>query len=67
VQGPDRTASTASRAAPPLFCGVTKGGRITDDKLSNKAVARLVKPVALDARFNFEWYPCHALRAGLVS
>jgi hypothetical protein len=63
--GPDSQRRIARRT--PAILWRHQAGRITDDKLSDKAVARLVKPVALDARFNSEWYPCHALRAGLVS
>jgi hypothetical protein len=39
----DWTASASSRAERPLFCAVTKSGRLTGEKLSDKAVARLVK------------------------
>jgi hypothetical protein len=48
----DRTASTASRAERPLFCAVTRTGRITGERLSDKAVARLVKQAARDARLD---------------
>ena len=45
----DWTASATSRAERPLFCAVTKAGRLTGTALSDKAVARLVKQAALDA------------------
>jgi hypothetical protein len=40
----DWTAAPASRAEQPLFCAVTKAGRITGARLSDKAVARLMPP-----------------------
>ena len=39
-----------SRAERPLFCAVTKAGRVTGAALSDKAVARLVKQAALRRR-----------------
>ena len=50
----DWTASPASRAGRPLFCAVTKVGRLTGEGLSDKAVARLIKQAA-------------ALRRGLLT
>ena len=52
----DWTASALSRAERPLFCAVTKTGRVTGEKLSDKAVARLVKQAALDAGLDPERY-----------
>ena len=46
----DWTASAASRAERPLFCAVSKTGRVTGESLSDKAVARLVKQAALRCR-----------------
>ena len=63
----DWTASAASRAARPLFCAVTKTGRLTGERLSDKAVARLVKQAALDAGLDPERYSGHSLRAGLAT
>jgi site-specific recombinase XerC len=45
----DWTASATTRAERPLFCAVTKAGRVTGANLSDKAVARLIKQAALDA------------------
>jgi hypothetical protein len=63
----DWTASAASRAARPLFCAVTKTGRLTSERLSDKAVARLVKQAALDAGLDPERYSGRSLRAGLAT
>jgi integrase len=60
----DWTASEAARAERPLFCAVTKAGTVTGVKLSDKAVARLVKQAALDAGLDPERYSGHSLRAG---
>jgi integrase len=63
----DWTASAASRDARPLFCAVTRAGRVTGAKLSDKAVARLVKQAARDAGLDPERYSGHSLRAGLAT
>ena len=63
----DWTASAASRAERPLFCAVSKTGRVTGENLSDKAVARLVKQAALDAGLDPERYSGHSLRAGLAT
>ena len=56
-----------SRAERPLFCAVTKAGRVTGTALSDKAVARLVKQAARDAGLDPERYSGHSLRAGLAT
>lgn len=53
--------------ARPLFCSVTKGGKITGHKLSDKAVVRLVKEVAAAAGFDPSRFAGHSLRAGLAT
>jgi site-specific recombinase XerD len=63
----DWTASATSRAERPLFCAVTKAGKLTGTALSDKAVARLVKQAARDARLDPERYSGHSLRAGLAT
>jgi site-specific recombinase XerD len=63
----DWTAPVASRAERPLFCAVTKAGRVTGEKLSDKAVARLVKQAALAAGLDPARYSGHSLRAGLAT
>ena len=63
----DWTATALSRAERPLFCAVTKTGRVTGEKLSDKAVARLVKQAAADAGLDPERYAGHSLRAGLAT
>jgi integrase len=63
----DWTASASSRTERPLFCAVTKAGKLTGTPLSDKAVARLVKQAALDAGLDPERYSGHSLRAGLAT
>ena len=54
-------------AALPLFCGLSKAGRLSGTALSNKAVARLVKTAAAAAGLDPEKYSGHSLRAGLAT
>ena len=63
----DWTATATTRAERPLFCAVTKAGKVTGAKLSDKAVARLVKQAALNAGLDPERYSGHSLRAGLAT
>ena len=53
-----------ARAALPLFCGMSKAGRLSGIALSDKAVARLVKTAAAAAGLDPENYSGHSLRAG---
>jgi site-specific recombinase XerC len=57
------TDSEAVRAARPLFCGVTKAGRLTGAALSDKAVVRLIKQAATAAGLNPARFSGHSLRA----
>jgi site-specific recombinase XerD len=63
----DWTATPTVRAERPLFCAVTKAGKVTGQPLSDKAVARLVKQAALDAGLDPDRYSGHSLRAGLAT
>lgn len=65
-RGPD-LAGAASDSERPLFCRLTKSGRLTGESLSDKAVARLVKQAAEDAGLDPALYSGHSLRAGLVT
>ena len=65
-RGPD-LAGAASDDERPLFCGLTKSGRLTGEKLSDKAVARLVKQAAAEAGLDPALYSGHSLRAGLAT
>ncbi len=56
-----------ARAARPLFCGMSKAGRLSGRALSDKAVARLVKTAAAAAGLDAEKYSGHSLRAGLAT
>lgn len=51
----------------PLFCAVTKGGKITGQGLSDKAVVRLIKEVAAAAGLDPTHFAGHSLRAGLAT
>jgi hypothetical protein len=66
-QAADLAAETlpAARDARPLFCAVSKSGRVTGTRLSDKAVVRLVKQAAADAGFDAGRFAGHSLRAGL--
>ena len=55
------------RDALPLFCGMSKAGRLSGSGLSDKAVARLVKTAAAAAGLDAEKYSGHSLRAGLAT
>jgi len=63
----DWTATATLRAERPLFCAVSKTGRVTGDGLSDKAVARLIKQAATDAGLNSEKFSGHSLRRGLLT
>jgi site-specific recombinase XerD len=63
----DWTATPSVRAERPVFCAVTKAGKVTGQALSDKAVARLVKQAARDAGLDPERYSGHSLRAGLAT
>jgi len=51
----------------PVFRSVTKGGVISSEALSDKAVADIVKDYAAKAGLNAERYSGHSLRAGLAT
>lgn len=63
----DWTASASMRAERPLFCAVIKGGKVTGEKLSDKAVVRLVKQAAEGAGLDAEKFSGHSLRRGLLT
>ncbi len=53
----------SSDAERPLFCGLTKAGRLTGTGLSDKAVVRLIKQAAEAAGLDPVLYSGHSLRA----
>lgn len=63
----DGTARAATCDERPLFCAVTKTGRVTGQRLSDKAVVRLIKQAARDAGFDPERFSGHSLRRGLLT
>lgn len=60
-------ATAELRDVRPLFCGLSKAGRLNGEALSDKAVARLVKGAAKAAGLDPERYSGHSLRAGLAT
>jgi integrase len=50
-----------------VFRGITKSGRVTDDRLSDKAVARAVKATVGALGLDPAEYSGHSLRAGLAT
>jgi site-specific recombinase XerD len=50
-----------------LFCAVTRFGEVTAQRLSDKAVVRLVKETAAAAGHNGDAFSGHSLRAGLIT
>jgi site-specific recombinase XerD len=63
----DWTATASMRDERPLFCAVTKIGRVTGELLSDKAVVRLIKQAAADAGLDPERFSGHSLRRGLLT
>jgi integrase len=63
----DWTATATMRALRPLFCAVTKAGKVTGQGLSDKAVVRLMKQAAEDAGLDAERFSGHSLRRGLLT
>jgi integrase len=59
--------SSVDPGGRPLFCAVTKGGKVTGQALSDKAVVRLVKEVAAAAGLDPSRFAGHSLRAGLAT
>ncbi len=53
--------------AGALFRGVSKGGVIADEKLSDRAIADIIKHYARKAGLNPEKYSGHSLRSGLAT
>lgn len=51
----------------PLFRPVAKGGRISSQRLTDKAVGDLVKHYAGEIGLDAKAFSSHSLRAGLVS
>lgn len=63
----DWTATANTRAERPLFCAVSKAGKVTGQSLSDKAVVRLVKQAAQGAGLDPEKFAGHSLRRGLLT
>ena len=63
----DTSLPESLRRERPVFCGMSKAGRLTGTALSDKAVARLVKGAAQRAGLDPEHYSGHSLRAGLAT
>jgi integrase len=63
----DWTATASSREERPLFCAVTKNGRVTGRLLSDKTVVNLIKQTAAAAGLDPERLSGHSLRRGLLT
>ena len=59
--------TTSQRKTGALFVDVNKAGRIGSDRLSDKAIARLVKSAAAAAGLDPAHYAGHSLRSGHVT
>lgn len=59
--------SEVARQNHPLFCAVSRTGRLSGAGLSDKAVVRLVKQAAAAAGLDPARYAGHSLRAGLAT
>ena len=57
----------SQRSAGPIFTAVNKAGHIGAERLSDKAIARLVKTLAAAAGLDPADYSGHSLRAGHVT
>jgi integrase len=51
----------------PVFVPIGKGGRVKRDRLSNSAIAEIVKRYAAAAGFDPREFAGHSLRAGFVT
>lgn len=61
--------ATPPNSAPirPLFVRLTKADRLTDQPMSDKSVARLVKKYAAAAGYDARLYSGHSLRSGFLT
>ena len=59
--------AAAGLTTGPLFRMMRKGDRVTDDRLTDRSVADIVKRLAKAAGLNPELYSGHSLRAGLAT
>ena len=60
-------AGIENKPESPLFMPVTKGGEIKRERLSDKAVALIVKDYCKLAGLDYKKYSGHSLRAGLAT
>ena len=63
----DWTATATARGERPLFCAVTKTGRVTGEELVRQGGRPPGQAGALDAGLDPERYSGHSLRAGLAT
>jgi len=63
----DWTTTESLRGERPLFCAVTKSGRVTGRPLSDKSVVRLIKQAAASAGLDADRFSGHSLRRGLLT
>lgn len=63
----NQTRNSGSDVNRPLFVSIAKGGRISNQALSDRAVADIVKRYAAAAGFDPKQFAGHSLRAGFVT
>ena len=59
--------AAAGHSEGPLFRRLTRGDELTDDPMSDRAVARLVQRCAASAGYDPTLYAGHSLRAGFLT
>lgn len=59
--------AAAGHADGPLFRRLTRGNELTGDRMSDRAIARLVQSCAAAAGYDPSLYAGHSLRAGFLT
>ena len=67
VEAVEAWITAAGLSAGPLFVSIGKGGRVSTSRLSDRAVAELVKRYAKAAGLDPSLFAGHSLRAGFVT
>jgi site-specific recombinase XerD len=55
------------RDTGPLFVSIKKGGKLTEDRLSDKSVADIIKKHASAAKLDPDSFSGHSLRSGIIT
>jgi len=67
VEAVEAWLAVIGRADGPLFVSIGKGGRVKQKRLSDKAIARIVKRHAARAKLDPALFSGHSLRAGFIT